>query len=46
MVAAATENDDDGKNDNPSAVVVKDMAKTVIHICSSKEAFSAFCAVH
>ena len=30
-VAAATENDDQSKNDDPSAVIVKKMAKAVVH---------------
>ena len=31
VVAAATEHDYDGKDYDPSAVIVKDVAKTVIH---------------
>ena len=30
MVAAATENYDDSKDDDPSAVIVKEMAKAVV----------------
>jgi hypothetical protein len=30
-VAAATEDQDQGQNDDPSAVIVKKMAKTVVH---------------
>ena len=34
VVAAATENDDYRENDDPGAVIVKEIAKTVvIHIC-------------
>ena len=39
MVAAATEDDDDSKNDNPSAVIVKDVAKTVIHMFLQRSFF-------
>lgn len=36
VVAAATENDNDSKNDDPSAVVVKDVAQAVvIHMFAS-----------
>ena len=42
VVAAATENDDDGEDYNPGAVVVKEIAKAVvIHICSSKDDMAA-----
>ena len=30
VVAAATENDNDSKDDNPSAVIIEDVAKTVV----------------
>lgn len=45
MVAAATENDYDSKNYDPGAVVVKNVAKTVIHTIPPKDAFAAFSAV-
>ena len=42
-MAAATENDDNGNDYNPGAVVVKEIAKAVvIHICSSDEVMAAF----
>ena len=31
MIAAATENYDNSENDDPGAVIVKEMAKAVIH---------------
>jgi len=35
VVAAATENDNDSKDDNPSAVVIKDVAQAVVihYVC-------------
>ena len=44
VVAAATENNDNGKDDNPGAVVVKEIAKAVvIHICSSEDVMAVLC---
>ena len=43
-MAAATEDNDDGKDDNPGAVVVKKIAKAVvIHICSSEDVMAVLC---
>ena len=41
-VAAATEHEDDCKNDDPGAVVVEEITKTVvIHICFPPSAFGS-----
>ena len=42
MIAAAAKDDYDCKNYNPGAVIVKDVAKAVVHYVPPKMLFSAF----